>query len=219
MEKLEYATKVQRGLCFVIDALIVCGLGILIGYLCIYTTGFNDYYQNAYKAGIGVIFQDAGSKEAIDLVIAVLYRISILALSFLLVVILYLIVLPLTVKFQTFGRLITKTKLVSRKNTKPTIGQLILREIVGEYLIYVLLSIILRFMNMIFYISIGYCFLQDISIPDLISKTKIVTLKKSKLQFEYKAEEYQYSDNYDWEADNDTSQEVKKEDENATSEE
>ncbi len=218
MEKLQYATKLQRGLCFLIDALIVCGFGFLIGYLSIYATGFNDYYQNAYNAGIELVFTDSANELAVACVLAVLYRILILAGSFLFVMIIYLIILPLTVKFQTLGRLITKTKLVSRKNTKPSLGQLIVREIVGEYLIYVLLSIILRFMNMFFYISVGYCFLQDISIPDLISRTKIVSLKKSNQEAKFSAEEYQYSDDYDWEVDNDTSQEVKKEDENATSE-
>lgn len=220
MNKYQYPTKIQRGLCFIIDALIVGGLGYLIAYLIIRFSGFNDYYQAAGEAGYAMIFQDPTSSEAVACIVAILYQTAIYAGVYLVIVFLYLILLPYFTSFQTLGRLITKTRLIARKTVKLTMKHLLLRELVGEFLIYILLTLFLQFMNMIFYISVGYCFLQDISIPDLISKTKMVSLKvKKEDEFVFKAEEYQYSDNYDWEGDNEDSQEVKKEDENAVSEE
>lgn len=219
MVRYQYPSKVKRGVCFIIDASIVFGLGFLMAFLILRFSGFNEYLNKAYELGYVKIFEDPRSKEAIDCILAILYNALITSGCFFVVIFIYLIILPYFISWQTLGRLITKTRLLARKtNERPSFLKLVLREIVGEFLIYVLLSIILRFMNIVFYISVGYYFLQDISIPDLISKTRIVNKDPViEEEFAFKGEDYKYSENYDWEADSNL--EGDKKDENATSEE
>ena len=83
MKKYQYATKVQRGLCFTIDVLVVLVFAFAIAHLSIYCSSFNAYYQNACELGYAQIFKDPTSSEAIGCIVAILYRMGILALAFL----------------------------------------------------------------------------------------------------------------------------------------
>ena len=218
MVRYHYPSKVKRGICFIIDALVVFGFGFFISFLIKKFTGFQDYFESAKAVGLEKIFVEPFSSESIECVRAIVSDISISSGSYLLIIVIYLIIMPLCISWQTFGRLITKTRLlVRRKNTNPTIWHLLLRELVGEFLLYVVFTLLLKYWNMFFFISVGYCFLQDISIPDLISKTKIVKKDPTiEEEFEFKAEDYKYTDDYDWEAE--STLEGEKNNEDVTSE-
>ncbi len=217
MVRYLFPSKVKRGLCFTIDALVVFGFGFLISFLIKRFSGFQQYYDSIKSIGYEKIWVDPSSSEAIECIKAVFADLSISAGSYFIIIVIYLIIMPLCISWQTLGRLITKTRLLVRKtNNKPTIWHLLVRELVGEFFIYVVLTLILMYWNMFFFISVGYCFLQDISIPDLISKTKIVKKDPTfEEEFEFKAEDYKYTENYDWEADSNL--EGEKNNEDATS--
>ena len=178
MLKYHLASKWQRILSFLIDASIVFGLGYLVSFLIIKFSGFGDYYNEIFNNNYKYIYESPNSKEALDCINVITQRLGIFFLVYFVFVLIYLVIMPYFIEWQTLGRLVTKTRVLVRiKNERPSILRLLLREVVGEYLIYIVLSFILKFYNVIAYISIGYSLYGNLSIPDLISKTKLVDKK------------------------------------------
>lgn len=99
--------------------------------------------------------------------------------------ILYLVVFQYFFKGQTLGRVATGVKVVydDDPESKITIGRLILRELVGSFLFYNLISII-GFISMIFAIASGK------SLVDRISRTSMVFIQKIPVNEEINNEFY-----------------------------
>ena len=203
------ATKKQRIFSWLIDAIIVGGIGFLIGFLISkfsgvesWVNGLYDEYKNALKAG-------NDSVELLeDLLVAHLARTGIYATVYLVVVFGYLVILPYYVSWQTVGRLITGCRLIElNTEAKPKFKSLIIREVVGEYLMYILLTLLLFAWNIVFWLSAMKAVMKNASFPDRFSKLKLVdkeALAEVEEEISFEPEEYEYSDDYDWEKDNET---------------
>ena len=91
-------------------------------------------------------------------------------LLYLIMVVGYLIILPIFWDKQTIGRLVTKVKVVSVDGNNPSTKQIILRELVGSWLLYLVIG------GPLVFISAGIALAKGRSIIDYIAKTNLVSL-------------------------------------------
>lgn len=91
-------------------------------------------------------------------------------LLYLIMVVGYLIILPIFWDKQTIGRLVTKVKVVSVDGNNPSTKQIILRELVGSWLLYLVIGGPLIFISAVIALAKGR------SIIDYIAKTNLVSL-------------------------------------------
>ena len=83
-------------------------------------------------------------------------------------IILYLVVLPHFWKKQTVGRMLSKTKVLMNDGSNPTTKAIIIREVVGSFLLYYCLGTIPLIISWVF------CNKYQRSLADRISGTKLI---------------------------------------------
>lgn len=201
--KMERATKKQRIFSWLIDAIIVGGIGFLIGFFISKATGVNSWVDSLYSNYLTNLKNGTDSlQDLTDLLVAYMARIGIYSSIYLVLVIIYLVIIPYFVSWQTVGRLITKCKLVMLyEGTKPRLKNLIIREVLGEFIIYIVLTLIFFAWNLLFWFSSLKAIMKNASFPDRMSKLKLVDKDAifEEVNENFESEDFQYDENYDWE--------------------
>lgn len=164
---------IDIGLISVLSSLILIGVLKLINfdtarYDSLFDTIYKAYVDYAMGKNNDLLSSEMGINisEFIKLYMA---REGIRYIIAFVLVILYLVILPRFVKWQTLGRLITRSKVINSKgDIKMSIPQIIVREIVGTFIFYLL------FGGLIGLISAIIAIVTERSLVDRISKTVLV---------------------------------------------
>lgn len=206
--KLERATKKQRIISWLIDAVLVGGIGFVIGFFIVRHLGLSEKINSLYQEYLEAYSNEENGAGIMENILALMAkRIGIYSGIYIILVMLYLVILPYFAPWQTLGRLITKCKLVVLyTGEKPTFGRLLLREVLGEYLLYIVLTLVFLAWNIVFWYSAMKAVMKNVSLPDKFGKLKLVDsrmiLKEEEVTFT--PEEFEYPEDYDWEKENET---------------
>ncbi len=171
--KYKNATSMQRFFAFLIDSLLMYVISSLI-LICIpiyntYSELFLDRY-NYLMSGFNTADIDATFLE--ELMVSSMVIIGLNMAILIPLYILYYVVLPYFWKSQTLGRLALGLRVVTLEEEKPKLRHLLLRELVGGYLIYELLG------GGIFYIvTLVLSISQGRSLIDYIGQTRLVNIR------------------------------------------
>lgn len=164
---------IDIGLISLVSSLILVAVLKMVNFD---TARYNTLYDTIYKAYVDYVYgknSDLTSKEIGDAIYEFfkLYmaREGIRYIIAFVLAVLYLVVLPYFVKWQTLGRLITRSIVINSKgDIKMSLGQIIVRECVGTFLFYIL------FGGIIGLISAIIAIVTEKSLVDRISRTVLV---------------------------------------------
>lgn len=93
------------------------------------------------------------------------------AITYLVLIVLYLIILPMVWKHQTLGRFIMKTKVVSKDGSEATKKVIIFRELFGSFLCYAFFGGVFIFVSAILVLS------KERSLADYIGGSELISVK------------------------------------------
>lgn len=168
------ATKLQRFLVYLIDIAIIN----LLVTLC--AQGFSKLIH--FDVSVGDAFLEAflkaleGTEPSIrwdylwEYLKYVLIENGIQLMFTLIFILIYLVILPMVWSSQTLGRVIMKTRVVNKDGTKVTKGKIVLREVVGTFLLYMLVGSPALLASLILILTGGR------SLVDYVGKTSLVSL-------------------------------------------
>ena len=212
-------TPLRRFLVYIIDIglIAIIASGITLGVLYGIKYDFDRYNQlgqnivnNYYNIMLGR-YNDTITNDIVEYFQLYMIREGIrLGFTFILYV-LYLVVFQYFYSGQTLGRMAAGVKVVEDSNPdgRLSLGKIILRELVGSFIFYNLISII-GFISMIFAIASGKSLVDRLSKTSMVFKEKIPVNEEIKKQFfnsrfyqndnEYTTNEYQENeyDNRDY---------------------
>ncbi len=184
-------TPLRRFCVFIIDIFLITLIAslILMGVLALIhydNVRLNELTQSLLNNYVDIVYGRVSDQVMNDLrefYYLYLYREAVRQAITLVLYFLYLVVFQYFFKGQTIGRYLLRVKVVEDRNVegKISFGRLILREIVGSYLFYNLLSI-LGFISMIFAAATGK------SLVDRISGTSMVWNEKIPVSDDFKTE-------------------------------
>lgn len=162
-------TSGQRFMAFIIDYIII---SVVSGLITSVIPQYNEKYNNLIEIYMAIM-EDASILENDEIILGffknALFILGIASAILGVIYLLYFVVLPLFWSKQTIGRLVFNIRVVKNDNCqKPTIGNLLLREIVAGFIIYNFLSSIILIVN------IFVCMNGGRSIADSIGKTRLV---------------------------------------------
>lgn len=83
----------------------------------------------------------------------------------------YLVIIPLKWKKQTLGRKIVNAKVLNEDGSQVTLKTLIIRELIGSFIFYVVIADFLPIIAIVYWIL---AYTKRISVVDMISKTRMV---------------------------------------------
>ena len=184
MQLYNRATSGQRFLAFLIDLLVVGAVIGSISLLFLFLTGFDFVAYNAAQTEyitdyVSYIqfgtdeYYESFQKAVQEYYSYTLHLFIVVDIVALVAFIPYFVILPLYWSKQTVGRMVMKIKVISHKGkVKVSVKQLILREIVGTWLIYV--GSYFLFSGFIIVISGIFSAFGGRSIVDLIGGTDLV---------------------------------------------
>ena len=184
-------TPLRRFCVYLIDVILVSVIATLILYgvlaLIRYDTArYNELSQilinNYFDIAMGKI-SDQTMNDIKEFYFLYLYREGVRQGITLVLYFLYLVVFQYFFKGQTIGRYIARVKVVEDRNVdgKISFGRLVVREIIGSYLFYNLITVI-GFVSMIFAVATGK------SLVDRLSGTSMVLDQKIPVSDEFKTE-------------------------------
>ena len=168
----------QRFLAFIIDYLVIYFVAFII-------LGFIPLYEFHSKEMLDLYTAFLTTVDLTDLTLAInLLKSSLICLGLMCVVyiplmVIYQIVLPIFWDKQTLGRWVAGVRVMKlASDEKPSVGSLIVREIVGGFIFNTLFiqSLVMPILNYMFSRNRGR------SLADMISKTKLVDYKLAKQQ-------------------------------------
>ena len=175
--KYHNAMSFQRFLAFIIDYLIIYFVAFMIlGFIPLYEFHSNEMLD-LYTAFLT-------TTDLTDLTLAInLLKSSLICLGLMCVVyipliVIYQIVLPIFWEKQTLGRWAAGVRVMKlTKNEKPSVGSLIVRELVGGFIFNTLFiqSLVMPILNYMFSRNRGR------SLADMISKTRLVDYKLAQM--------------------------------------
>lgn len=177
------STSMQRFMAFIVDGIILSSFVVGLSWIIFLITGFNySAYQaarNEFLTNYVMYYLYGGSYEqSYKLALNEAYKYAIVYYSimdsfYLLGAILYLVILPTYWNKQTVGRMIMKIKVIGRSgDVKTGVKRTIIREIVGTWFIYIVLSSV--FSGFIIVISAIMILISGRGIVDRISGTDLV---------------------------------------------
>ncbi len=169
----------QRFLAYLIDTLIISTIGtIILRFLPVYTK-YSALYQKAYLDVYEVMlsFDSVDTQAFVNLMKYFLVTQGITYAVLLPLFFLYLVVLPNFWSCQTVGRLAAGVKVVLLKDEqRASFGRLCLRELVGSFLFYEILSSSFITVIITWYLSAS----KGRSIVDYIGGTRLINLRMPK---------------------------------------
>ncbi|MCR5113696.1 MAG: RDD family protein [Acholeplasmatales bacterium] len=184
MQLYNRATSGQRFLAFLIDLLVVGAVVGSISLLILFLTGFDfvafSQAQDEYLTDYLLYIQTNSSEyyDSFQKALQEYYSYSVhlylvIDLVALVLFIPYFVILPHYWSKQTVGRMAMKIKVISHKGkVKATVKQLIIREIVGTWFIY--LGSYFLFSGFIIVVSGVFAAIGGRSVVDIISGTDLV---------------------------------------------
>lgn len=183
--KFFQANKIQRFLTYFIDMLIISFfvsifsslIYMLINYDSQVVLNLTERLTNDllnYLEGNGTI--DTIKNTLKQVLKYSLLEFGIDAVLYLILVIVYFVVIPKFWSNQTIGRLIMKTKVIRKDGSELTTKTLIMREIVGTYILYCLIG------GILIIISAALVLIdKGVSLVDKISGTNLISIKSDDL--------------------------------------
>ena len=168
----------QRFLAFIIDYLVIYFVAFII-------LGFIPLYEFHSKEMLDLYTAFLTTVDLTDLTLAInLLKSSLICLGLMCVVyiplmVIYQIVLPIFWDKQTLGRWVAGVRVMKlASDEKPSVGSLIVREIVGGFIFNTLFiqSLVMPILNYMFSRNRGR------SLADMISKTRLIDYKLAKQQ-------------------------------------
>ena len=178
--KYHNAMSFQRFLAYIIDYFIIMIVAtFILGFIPLYVAQ-SEIMFDAYETLLYTM-------EMTDLTLAItlLKSASICILLqcavFIPLILAYQVILPIFWKHQTLGRLVAGVRVMKlTKDEKPSVGSLLVRELVGGFIFNTLFaqSLVFPILNYVFSRNRGR------SLSDMISKTRLVDYKLAKAQSE-----------------------------------
>ena len=173
------ARSSQRFLAYLVDVtLISMVVNIIVSWIPAYSHNINivaEYYQAMLEGNI--INEDIS--ELTQIFQCIFKALGILMLVEVPIYVLYMVVLPYFWEKQTIGRLIMHLKVVSKTEEKAKISNLLLRELIGGFLL-------LRLLSVSVFIPIIYWYLSTTTgrtLADMIGGTRLVDTRFINAEF------------------------------------
>ena len=160
------------------------------------------YYIDYMIGKSNYLFTQEGMNEAVEYLTLFAIREGIRFGIMLVLFVGYLVILPYFFEFQTLGRMATSTKVIDNKDIdgKLSLGKIIVREIVGAYLFYVVFTFI-GFISMIFAAATGKSLVDRISNTSLVFREKVPVNEEFNANFftnNMKSDDYQNMQNNEY---------------------
>ncbi len=203
---------IDLGLISIVSSLILIGVLKLINFD---TARYDLLWENIYNGYIdyalgrnNYLFSEAGINDVYEYAQLYMIRWGInIGISFVLSI-LYLVILPYFTKWQTLGRLVTRTIVISNNGeVKLPLYKVIIRELIGTFLVYIVFGGIIGLISAIIAIVTERSLVDRISGSVLVFDTPVVIRNnenfQSYQQSDYSNMENDYEKQYNKNNDND----------------
>lgn len=176
--KFKNANNTQRFLAYLIDFLII---EAVVSFLSGIIFGVMNFDINMKNSILAKLMEEIGNvAQTGDMTNYMKYYMEFIKYMFvemgvqmgttLLTVVIYLVIIPKLWEKQTVGRLVSKTKVVMVDDSKLNNSGILLRELVGTFLLYYCTGMIAYVISLVFINK------EQRSLVDKVSKTKLVSL-------------------------------------------
>lgn len=198
------ATTLQRLAAFLIDLLLITFMATILTNVLLKIVPFDkDRYDELYELIMDVykenpqdIVDEVGKSNLIEFFKLFAIQLLVNSLATLVLIILYLVLLPMYWDKQTIGRLVSNTKVIRHKgDVKCHWSNVLLREIVGTFLMYSILGSIGIIVTIVMVLVSRRSLADYIGMTDFVMFNPVTVDENGKVQFENKQNETIYNDN------------------------